>query len=393
MRKISIWLAGALVLTAIIVTFFTTSFLFLRYRRVPQDKLLEAADLIETNFIGESDRKKMTDAAISGMVDSLGDRWSYYLTAEQMEQYRRFESNQYTGLGLVVKGSEEGGVVIHAVYPDSPAGEAGILPGSVIIRVDGRDARSLSLEETLNLVADGIEAGRVELGLLEPDGQERDVTLIPGSVKTEPVSWELLPDGLGLIRIENFEDRSGDLAVSAVEELCSQGAKGLIFDVRENPGGQLQQLLKILDRLLPKGVLFISRDIQGKEDTEYSDAECVSMPMAVLVNGDTYSAAEFFAAALQEYEWAAIVGEHTTGKGYAQVTLMLTDGSAIHLSAVEYFTPQGKNLDGVGLTPDLEVGLEEELLQELTYGLLAPEEDPQLEAARGLLLDKIADKP
>lgn len=393
MRKISIWLAGALVLAAIIVTFMTTSFLFLRHRDVPQDKLLEAADLIEASFIGDSDREAMTDAAISAMVESLGDRWSYYLTAEQMEQYRAYESNQYKGLGLVVKSGEDGGVVIHAVYPVSPAGEAGILPGSRIIRVAMVDTRSATLNEALELVRNGIEAGRVELSLQEPDGEMRDVTLIPGYVDTDPVSWAMLPDGLGYIRIENFEDRSGDLAISAAEELCSQGAQGLVFDVRGNPGGQLQQLLKLLDRLLPKGALFISKDIQGKVETEYSDDDCLSVPMAVLVNSDSYSAAEFFAAALQEYEWATVVGEQTTGKGYAQVTLMLSDGSAIHISTVEYFTPQGKNLDGTGLTPDLEVDLDEEQRQELAYGTLTPEKDAQLQAARNVLLDKIGNKP
>ena len=163
--------------------------------------------------------------------------------------------------------------------------------------------------------------------------------------------------------------------------------------MRGNPGGQLQQLLKLLDRLLPKGALFISKDIQGKVETEYSDDDCLSVPMAVLVNSDSYSAAEFFAAALQEYEWATVVGEQTTGKGYAQVTLMLSDGSAIHISTVEYFTPQGKNLDGTGLTPDLEVDLDEEQRQELAYGTLTPEKDAQLQAARNVLLDKIGNKP
>ncbi len=376
-------------LTAILVTFFTTTYLNLRYSTREEDKLTEAADLIQANFIGQSDREAMTDAAISAMVESLGDRWSYYLTADQMERYRSFGNNRYRGLGLVVRSGEDGGVVIHSVYPHSPAGEAGIVSGGRIIRVNGMDTRSATLEEALALVSEGIDAGSVALGILEPDGQERTVALLPGDVDTDPVSWEMLPDGLGFIRIENFEDRSGEQFISAAENLCARGAKGLILDVRGNPGGQLQQLLQALDYLLPEGPLFISKDIGGKMDTEYSDGECVRLPMAVLVNGDSYSAAEFFAAALREYDWAVVVGEQTTGKGYAQVTLMLSDGSALHLSTVEYFTPQGNSLAGVGLTPDLETGLAEGLRQELEYGTLEHDADTQLAAAREALLAKM----
>ena len=198
----------------------------------------------------------------------------------------------------------------------------------------------------------------------------------------------MLTDGIGYIRILNFEDRSGAQAVQAVEELCSDGANGLIFDVRNNPGGQLNQLLQLLDRLLPEGVLFISKDIQGNQNQEMSDSECVRLPMVVLVDSGSYSAAEFFAAALQEYEWAEIIGEQTTGKGYAQVTLMLRDGSALHISTQEYYTPLGNSLAGVGLTPDQIILLSEEKREEFTYGLLERDEDDQLMAAREAVHEK-----
>ena len=151
MRKISIGFAAVLVLTAILVTFLTTSWLDRHFLPQGQDKLVEAADLIESSFIGEADRKAMTDAAISAMVDSLEDRWSYYLTAEQLEEYRAFESNQYQGLGLVVKSGENGGVVVHSVYRGSPAGKAQIRPGSRILSVNGQDAENASLEEAMEI--------------------------------------------------------------------------------------------------------------------------------------------------------------------------------------------------------------------------------------------------
>lgn len=388
MRKVSVWFAAILILTAIIVTFLTTTWLDRLFLPMRQDKLLEAADLIESNYIGTADREKMTDAAISAMVDSLEDQWSYYLTASQLEQYRKYESNRYQGLGLVVKSGETGGVIIYSVYPDSPAGEAQINPGSRILSVNERNLENSSLDEAMGLVTEAIKTGVVRLVLRTPDGQEQAFELQPGNVDTDPVSWEMLTDGIGYIRILNFEDRSGAQAVQAVEELCSDGANGLIFDVRNNPGGQLNQLLQLLDRLLPEGVLFISKDIQGNQNQEMSDSECVRLPMVVLVDSGSYSAAEFFAAALQEYEWAEIIGEQTTGKGYAQVTLMLRDGSALHISTQEYYTPLGNSLAGVGLTPDQIILLSEEKREEFTYGLLERDEDDQLMAAREAVHEK-----
>ena len=389
MKKISVWFAAVLILTAILVTFLTTTWLDRCYLSLQRDKLTEAADLIESSYVGQVDRDAMTDAAISAMVDSLNDQWSYYLTAEQLEQYRAFERNQYEGLGLVVKSGEVGGVVVFSVYRGSPAGEAGILPGSRILSVNGNDAENATLEEAMTLVSAAMSQGTVQLVLRTPEGQDASYELQPGTVETEPVSWDLLPDGLGYIRIRNFEDRCGETAVQAVEELRSQGAKGLIFDVRDNPGGQLRQLLQILDHLLPEGVLFVSKDKQGRIEEETSDEKCVQMPMAVLVNSGSYSAAEFFAAALQEYEWAVILGEQTSGKGYAQVTQMLRDGSALHISTLEYVTPKGKSLAGVGLTPDQTVELSQEKREKLSYEMLAYADDDQLEAARRSLRGKI----
>ena len=389
MRRISVWFAAILILTAILVTFLTTTWLDRHFLPLRQDKLVEAADLIESVYIGDADRDAMTDAAISAMVDSLKDQWSYYLTAEQLEQYRNFESNQYQGLGLVVKSGETGGVIIHSVYRASPAGEAGVRPGSRILSVNGNDTENATLTEAMELVAEAIDSGMVRLVLRAPDGLEETFELQPGMVDTEPVAWELLPEGIGYIRILNFEDRSGELSIQAVEELCAEGAQGLIFDVRDNPGGQLKQLLQLLDRLLPEGVLFNSRDNLGKLEQETSDTECVQLPMAVLVNSDSYSAAEFFAAALREYEWAEIIGEQTTGKGYAQVTLLLQDGSALHISTEEYTTPKGNSLAGVGLSPDRIVLLSDEKREKLSYGILEHEDDDQLKEARKAVLGKM----
>jgi carboxyl-terminal processing protease len=353
------------------------------------DKLNEALSVIERYYVGDWTEEQAADGAIAGVVESLGDRWSYYISAEEMQAYLNDSENKYDGIGIVIQKRDEGGILIATVYGVSPAATAGVQPGSVIYAVDGTNITDYTLEEARSLIAEGIACGRVELTVTEPDGTERLFSLVPGKVEVIPVEYSMLEDGIGYIRIENFKARSGDLAIDAVEELRSQGAQALIFDVRNDPGGNLTELLKILDYLLPEGTLFISQTRGGEQMRQYSKPSCVEMPMAVLINSESYSAAEFFAAALSEYGWATLVGEKTTGKGYAQTTIGLSDGSAIHISIEEYFTPNGVSLAGVGLTPDIELPLTDEEFELLYYDLLPQEDDPQLKAAALLLTGEI----
>jgi carboxyl-terminal processing protease len=225
-----------------------------------------------------------------------------------------------------------------------------------------------------------IEEGLVRLTILT-EGEEREYEVVPAVFDIDPVSFELLEDGVGLIRVDNFDSRSGAQMINACKTLQEQGATALIFDLRFNPGGQLEELLQALDYLLPEGVIFLSQEKGEEMQSESSDAACLRLPMAVLVNSESYSAAEFFAAALQEYEWAVVVGEQTTGKGYAQITVSLSDGSAMHISARKYYTPKGVSLAGVGITPDVTAKLDDGDFRMLYYDRLDPADDEQLQAA------------
>ena len=358
-----------------------------------EDKLAEAADIIRENYIGEYEESELTDRAIDAMVASLNDRWSYYMTAEEVAAYEMSSRNSYGGIGIVVQDSEDNVARVLKVYEHSPAGEAGVFPGSLFLAVNGQDVSGMDKDSVVDLVRSAIARGQVVLRFLCPDGAEREYSLTPGDVYTEPVRFQALPSGLGYVRVENFEGRSAESAIAAVESLRARQVPGIIFDVRENPGGQLSELLKLLDYILPEGKLFISRNIDGSEDIDYSQPSCVELPMVVLINEDSYSAAEFFAAALREYDWAELVGAQTSGKGYAQITVPMTDGSAIHISHIAYFTPKGVCLAGVGLTPDLSVELGEEERTLLYYDMLALEEDPQLAAAEQLLLERASVSP
>ena len=201
----------------------------------------------------------------------------------------------------------------------------------------------------------------------------------------------MLTDTVGYVRIVNFNTNCAEETIAQVEELRKQGADKLIFDVRYNPGGYVREMIEVLDYLLPEGVLFRDMDYLGNEGTEYSDADCVELPMAVLVNGSSYSAAEFFAAALEEYNWATIVGEQTCGKGYYQNTLRLSDGSAVNLSTGKYFTPNGVNLtEAGGLTPDIVIPIDQETAVQIYLQTIPMEKDPQIQAALTALTSTVS---
>ena len=358
-----------------------------RGKYYPSDKLNEALAVIDRYYVGDWDVEELTDAALTGAVEALGDRWSFYMPADMVREYMNDSENLYDGIGIVISKRAEGGLLITSVYDVSPATNAGIIAGSVIYSVDGEDITDYTLDDAKAVIAARIAEGAVTLTLTDPDGAERTVTLKPGKVELIPVSYSMLDGGVGYIHIENFKARSADLMIEAVEALRADGASSLLFDVRNNPGGSLDELLKALDYLLPQGVLFVSQVKGGVPEREYSDPSCVEMPMAVLINSESYSAAEFFSAALSEYGWATLVGEKTTGKGHAQTTIGLSDGSALHISIEEYFTPNGVCLDNVGLTPDVELPLSEDDFALLYYEMLAPEDDAQLIAAAALLAD------
>jgi carboxyl-terminal processing protease len=192
----------------------------------------------------------------------------------------------------------------------------------------------------------------------------------------------MLEDNVGYVAITNFRQGAASDAIEAIEALLEQGATSLVLDVRSNPGGQVTELVELLDYLLPEGDIFIRADKKGREVVEVSDEECLDMPMAVLVNGDSYSAAEYFAAALREYNWATVVGEATTGKARSQVTIPLWDGGAVHLSKYTYLTPQRQDLyEAGGLVPDVEIELTEQQRSDFDTGWLEPSDDPQIQGA------------
>ena len=349
-----------------------------------QSKLDQLEALIDNCYIEEADPVLLTDAAAEAMIAATGDRWSYYIPANEYAAYLENSENAYVGIGITITVAHDGsGLQVMEVNPGSSAEEAGLQVDDVITAIEGQSAADMTTTEARNLVR-GKEGTPVELTLWR-QGQTRTVSVIRRKVEVQVAAGVLLEDNVGLVTIENFDDRCASESIAAIESLLEQGADKLIFDVRNNPGGYAHELVKMLDYLLPEGELFRTVDYRGKESVDRSDADCLDIPMTVLVNGDSYSAAEFFAAALQEYGAAAVVGEKTTGKGHFQSTFKMKDGSAVALSIGKYYTPKGISLEGVGITPDVVVSVDPDMAADIAYGQLSPEEDPQIQAALDVL--------
>jgi len=345
-----------------------------------QSKLDTLSALITNYFIGEKDQTAIQDAAANAMIESLGDRWSYYIPAASYQAYLEQMKNAYVGIGITVNLRSDGtGLDIRQVTEGGPSEEVGVLAGDVVVGVDGTRIAGMALDDIKTLIQ-GPSGTTVKLTLLR-DGAELEKEVTRREIKTPVAKAQMLDGKIGLVTIVNFNTNCAKETIAAVEKLIADGAEKLIFDVRNNPGGYATELVDVLDRLLPEGKLFTTVDYAGRENTDMSDATCLEMPMAVLINGNSYSAAEFFAAAMREYDAAVVVGEKTSGKGYFQNTFRLPDGSAVALSVGKYFTPKGNSLAGVGLTPDVLVPVDEKTAQDIYAGLMEPMEDPQILAA------------
>ena len=343
------------------------------------DKLDELRALIDEKFVGDFDWKTAEDAAAAGMIEGLGDRWSYYMTAERYDTYLEQMNNSYVGVGITVTEREDKYLDILEVTKGGPADSAGVESGGIVIRVGDQDISEIGINGATSLIK-GEEGTEVTL-TVRYDGEDRDFTMTRAYFEITVAWGQMLTDGIGMVTIENFDGRCADETLKAIEELLDQGATKLIFDVRNNPGGYVTELCDVLDYLLPEGDLFHSEYTSGKTQVIESDENCLDIPMAVLINSESISAAEFFAAALDEYDAAVTVGQQTIGKGYFQQAYRLSDGSAVGLSVGRYTTPKGVCLADVGLTPEVPVEVGEELFWQIYYGNVSWEEDPQVLAA------------
>lgn len=346
-------------------------------------KIGEIRRTVDAYYVGQYDQQEAVDDAAAGFVVGVGDRWSSYMSAEEYQAYKLSFSGQSFGIGLYTAyDADQNELRIVEVFPGSDGEALGLQKGDLILGAEGKTVEKDGYSDTIAAVAgdEGTKASvtiqRAATGEVETVEMERKTT------DTIMAAGHMLKDGqTGFVRIYNFHRGSEKQVREQVEKLTAEGAKRLIFDVRNNPGGSVDSVCDALDALLPEGKIMTLRTKAGKETVYESDKNEVDLPMAVLVNADSISAAEFFAAALQEYGKAVVVGEQTIGKGYSQQNYELSDGSALHLSDQEYFTPNGKSLIGTGVTPDVESSPAEGFNLYFT----PQEDDVQLQAALAAL--------
>lgn len=345
------------------------------------EKMEELLNIIDTGFIGDADITAMADAAANAMVEATGDRWSYYISTAEMQSYIDQKENAYVGIGVTISTEDVSqGIIVTQVEPKGSAQKAGILPGDIIVEVEGQDLRGADINVSKDLIRG--EVGTM-VTIVVMRGEEKLTFTLERTLIEADVAYGYMLDGnVGYVAIVNFNEHCAQQTIALIEKLVAEGAASLLFDVRFNGGGYKSELVKVLDYLLPEGKLFHTLDYTGAEEIDSSDASCLKMPMAVLVNEYSFSAAEFFAAALEEYDWAVTVGERTVGKGYYQITVPLSDGSTVALSIGKYFTPKGVSLaETGGLVPNVEVPLDEETQTLIYAGLVEPKDDPQIQAA------------
>ena len=344
------------------------------------NRIYEVQSNIETLYVNDYDEDKMIEGALTGMVAYLGDRWSHYLNEEEFNEYVESSSGNMVGIGVnVIEDEATGGIRVIDVYANSLAAAAGMKIGDVVVSVNDEQVSTIGYQTAVDRVR-GEVGTVVRLSVYrESEKKNLPMSITRAQVQVENVKAQMFGN-VGYVKIRGFDLGVSDQFITAVHNLQSAGAKAFVFDVRNNPGGAMTELVACLDILLPECTIITARDKAGNEEKFTSDASEITLPMAVLTNENSYSAAEFFAASLQEHHKAAVIGTATTGKGCAQRAIKLKNGGGLVLSISKYYTANGVSLaDTQGIRPDVEVKLNDEQAQH--FYTLAPEADPQIQAA------------
>ncbi|MDE6698292.1 MAG: PDZ domain-containing protein [Lachnospiraceae bacterium] len=301
-------------------------------------------------------KSKIADGIYQGIIDTFDDNYADYYDAEEWKAVLESDQGVYCGIGVAVQQDENTGEIIAVnPYEYAPAYKAGLRVEDRIIAIDDIDIRGMSIDEAVSLIR-GEEGTTVKLTVRRTT-EILDFVVTREQIETQTVVTKVLEDNIGYLQITSFDGVTYNQFINGLDELLNQGIKGIIFDVRSNGGGYYDTVVNMLDRILPEGKIVYMEDKNGRQDVEYSDAECLDLPMCVLVNGYTASASEIFSGAIQDYELGAIIGEQTFGKGIVQNTYTFRDGSAVKFTIAGYFTPNGRDIHGKGITPDIVVSL------------------------------------
>lgn len=345
----------------------------------------EIEALINAYYLDEIDGQQVEDTLYTGMVAGLDDPYSVYYSKEELESMEESTSGEYSGIGVTLsQDPDTKEISVVSCFEGTPAEEAGLLPGDVITGWNGNPVSDMELSELVSKIKTDPDE-HLTLSI-ERDGEELEVELTRRAVEVPTVEYEMLEDQIGYISLLEFDEVTAQQFEDAMSDLESQGMEKLIIDVRNNPGGVLQTVCDMLDQLLPEGLIVYTEDKNGKRTEYTSDEEHqFTKPLAVLVNGNSASASEIFAGAIQDYGIGTIVGTTTFGKGIVQKIFYLSDGTGLKLTVAKYYTPKGHDIHKKGIQPDVEVELNEDLQNQSS---ISQEEDNQLQKAISVLQEQ-----
>lgn len=354
------------------------------------DDVIEKIDtlmqVIDYYYLYDYDKDEMVDAIYKAVMSSLGDPYTVYYTADEFNAFMESSSGSYCGIGVVVQQNIQTGLVTAVrPYEDCPGYEAGIRPGDLILAVDGTEITGMDLNTAVALIK-GEEGTSVTI-TLQRDDEVFDVEVTRRQIDVKTVNYRMMDDNIGYIQIEEFDEVTSEQFSQALDSLIEQGMEALVIDIRDNPGGILDTVVAMLDEILPEGTIVSVKDRNGTVQEYTSDANTkLTVPLTVLINGNSASASEIFAGAIKDYGVGTLVGTTTYGKGIVQTAFSLRDGTGVKITIEDYYLPSGKSIHKVGVDPDVEIDLPDELK---TYVTIPEDEDVQLQKAIEILKEQL----
>ena len=352
----------------------------LDYKKI-EEKTSVLQNIIDRYFLFDEDMTKVEDGIYAGMMNGLGDPYTVYYTKEEYKALNEDTEGKYSGIGAVVSQNPNTKIItIVKIFDNSPANDAGLQVGDIIDKIDGEEVAGTDMDILVKTKIRGEEGTSFKVTVLRGDDRkEVELDLIRRSIEVETVAGKMLDNNIGYIAVSQFDAVTSEQFKSNIESLQSQGMTKLIVDLRGNPGGLLDQVVDMLDYILPDGLVLYTEDKYGKREEYYSDGSHeLKIPMVVLVNENSASASEVFTATFRDFEWGTVVGKTTFGKGIVQNVLPLGDGTAVKITTQHYYPPSGYDLHKVGIKPDLEVDLNE-------GAKIGTDSDNQLSAAIDIL--------
>lgn len=328
-------------------------------------KVSDIYEKIQDAYLGEIDDEKLTDYMCTGLVAGLEDKYSTYYTQEQYEKIMESANGHYSGIGVSILADESGKIIIESCSENTPAAEAGIEAGDILLEIDGIQVTGMTASEAAKLIQNKKEGEAFSM-TLNRDGKDYTVELAVREVENISAAGSMLEEQIGYIRISEFTGVTSQQFADSYQKLKDQNMTKLIIDLRSNPGGLVSGVCDTLRQILPKGLIVYTEDKYGNRKEQTCDGETpIDIPMVVLVNGSSASASEIFAGAVQDYGVGTIVGTVTYGKGVVQDTYPLDNGGAVKLTVSHYFTPQGNDINGKGITPDVVCELPDDASEDL----------------------------